>query len=166
MTYRSMRIALTVSLIGAIVMATLFYVVPYDLAANAQVNSDGYGIPHNNYQLPADSGSAQQVHTITIDELVDLLKSNQSYVIVDTRSRDDYDKAHILGAVSVPLNLTDSYAGKFDKNQIIVTYCGSFQCPDSRESAMEFMRLGFKNVWDYKGGIKEWKDRGYPVYGK
>ena len=112
MTYRSMRIALTVSLIGAIVMATLFYAMPHDLTAYAQVNSDGAGSSYNNYRLPANSGSTQQVRTITIDELVDLLKSNQSYVIVDTRSREDYDKAHLLGAVSVPLNLTDSYAGK------------------------------------------------------
>ncbi len=103
---------------------------------------------------------------ITVDELTDLTRSDQSYVIVDARPREDYDKAHLPGAVSVPLDETDSYAGKFDKGQIIVTYCGSFQCPISTRSAQEFMKLGFKDVRDYKGGIKEWKDKGYPVYGQ
>ena len=165
MTYRKRRIALTVSLAGAIVMATLFCMVAYNHAAAAQVDSGGYGLS-NNYRLPADSGSARQVRIITIDELTDLLKSNQSYVIIDTRSRDAYDKAHLPGAVSIPLNLTDSYAGKFDRNQLIVTYCESFQSPDSTNAAEEFMKLGFTNVWVYKGGIKEWKDKGYPVYGQ
>ena len=165
MSYRKRRIALTVSLVGAIVMATVFCVMAYNIAATAQVNSGGYGIS-NNYRLPADSGSARQVHIITIDELTDLLKSNQSYVIVDTRSRDAFDKAHLPGAVSIPLNLTDSYAGKLDKNQLIVTYCESFQSPESAKAAEEFMKLGFTNVWDYKGGIKEWKDKGYPIYGQ
>jgi rhodanese-related sulfurtransferase len=161
-----MKTVFMVSLVGAIVMATLFCVMPQDLTAKAQVNSDGYSLPDRNYQMPADPGTAQQVHVITIDELTDLTKSDQSYVIVDARPRENYDKAHLPGAVSVPLDETDSYAGKFDKDQIIVTYCGSFQCPISTRSAQEFMKLGFKDVRDYKGGIQEWKDRGYPVYGQ
>lgn len=166
MTYGRMKIALTVSVVGIIIMATLFCMLPQNLVANAQVNPDGIGISDNNYQIPADSGNIQQVNVITINELTDLLKSDQSYVIVDARPRDAYDKAHLPGAVSVPLDETDSYAGKFDKNQTIVTYCGSFQCPISTNSAREFMKLGFKNVRDYKGGIKEWQEKGYPVYGR
>jgi len=166
MTYRRMKIAFTVSLVGAIVMATLFCMMPQDLTAKAQVNSDGYSLPDRNNQMPAGFGTAQPVHVITVDELTELTRSDQSYVIVDARPREYYDKAHLPGAVSVPLDETDSYAGKFDKGQIIVTYCGSFQCPISTQSAREFRKLGFKDVRDYKGGIQEWKDKGYPLYGE
>jgi rhodanese-related sulfurtransferase len=163
MSYRRMRIAVTISVVGAIVMATLLCMLPQDLMARAQVGPGDYGLSNNNYQMP---GTALQVHAITIDELIDLTKSDQNYVIVDARPRDAYDKEHLPGAVSVPLDETDSYAGKFDKNQTVITYCGSFQCPISTKSAQEFMKLGFKNVRDYKGGIKEWKEKGYPVYGR
>jgi rhodanese-related sulfurtransferase len=161
-----MKIALMVCMIGVIILAALFCMMPQDLMAKAQVNSADHSPSNNNYQIPKDPGTIQQVHAITIDELTDLIKSDQSYVIVDARPRDAYDKEHLPGAVSVPLGETDSYASKFDKNQIIVTYCGSFQCPISTKSAQEFMKLGFKNVRDYKGGIKEWKEKGYPVYGR
>jgi rhodanese-related sulfurtransferase len=30
-------------------------------------------------------------------------------------------------------------------------------------AAKEFMSLGFKDVLDYKGGIQEWSEKGYPV---
>lgn len=160
-----MRIALTAGLVGAIFMAALLCPMLYGHMAKAQAISDDYGLAYHSYRLPAGQGSARQVHTMTIDELVDLVKSNRSYVIVDTRPRVDYDKAHLPGAVSIPLNLTDSYAGKLDKSRLIVTYCGSSECPESTRSAQEFMRLGFTNIRDYKGGLKEWKDRGYPVYG-
>jgi rhodanese-related sulfurtransferase len=106
-----------------------------------------------------------QVSTMGIDELVDLMKSGNSYVLIDARPRAAYDQAHLPGAVSIPLGEIDSYAGRLDTNSTIVVYCNSFECPISTEAAVEFMRLGFSDVRDYKGGLQEWKERDYPIYG-
>jgi rhodanese-related sulfurtransferase len=107
-----------------------------------------------------------QVRTIGIDELVDLMKSGNSYVLVDTRPREAYDQAHLPGAIAIPLSNIDSYEGRLDRNSTVVVYSDSFESPVSTEAAAEFMRLGFKDVRDYKGGFQEWKERDYPVYGR
>lgn len=105
----------------------------------------------------------QKVRTISFDELQQKIKNDESFALVDARSREDYDKSHLPGALSVPVEDVRDYAGRLDKNEEIITYCGGFQCPASTMAAKEFMSLGFKDVLDYKGGIQEWSEKGYPV---
>lgn len=100
---------------------------------------------------------------MSIDELINLMKSGKNYILVDVRSRDMYDEKHIPGALSVPVEEIGQYASRLNKDQMIVTYCGGFQCPASTLGSKEFMKLGFKDVWDYKGGIEEWEKKGLTV---
>ncbi len=105
----------------------------------------------------------QKVRMLSFDELLQMFKDNAKFVLVDARSREDYDKSHLPGALSVPVEEIRDYADRLDKNEEIVTYCGSFQCSASTMAAKEFMKLGFKNVRDYKGGIQEWTEKRYPT---
>jgi rhodanese-related sulfurtransferase len=98
---------------------------------------------------------------VNIGELNALLNSGNDFLLVDARSPQQYAAAHIPGAVSVPLDQIPPYSGSIDKNRVIVTYCGNFHCPISTKAAREFMQLGFANVYDYKGGIAEWENKGY-----
>ena len=102
-----------------------------------------------------------QVHRMSIGDLNSLMKSKADFVLVDARPRDQYDMAHIPGAISLPLNEIPQYAGSLDKGRMIVTYCGNYNCPISTEAAGQLVGLGYTNVYDYKGGIKEWQDAGY-----
>ena len=105
----------------------------------------------------------QKVRTLGLEELKKMYESNAKFVLVDARSREDFDQAHLPGALSIPVEDIKERSGRFDKREEIVTYCGSFQCQASTAAAREFMKLGFKNVKDYKGGIKEWTEKGYPT---
>jgi len=105
----------------------------------------------------------QKVHTLSFDELLKMYKENAKFVLVDARSQEDYDKKHLPGSINIPLEDLKSYADRLDKSEVIVTYCGGFQCPVSTEAAKELMTLGFKKVMDYKGGIQEWTEKGYPT---
>lgn len=105
----------------------------------------------------------QKIRTLSFDELVGMYKNNEKFVLVDARSREDYDKSHLPGALSIPLEDIKDYAGELDKDEKIVTYCGGFQCPASTEAAKMLMKLGFGDVRDYKGGIQEWTEKGYPT---
>lgn len=105
----------------------------------------------------------QKAKFMNIDELVSLMRSSKHYVLVDARSRADYENKHIPGAVSIPAEEIGDYADKLDKDREIVTYCGSYECPASTMAAKELQKLGFKNVRDYKGGIKEWEEKGNPT---
>jgi rhodanese-related sulfurtransferase len=46
-------------------------------------------------------------------------------VLVDTRAKDAFAKAHIPGAVSVPLAELGALAGKLPRDKELVTYCWS-----------------------------------------
>jgi rhodanese-related sulfurtransferase len=101
-----------------------------------------------------------QVRVMRIDDLNVLKNGNTDFLLVDARPREQYYMAHIPGAVSMPLNEISAYVSGLDRNRMIVTYCGNYHCPISTKAAMEFSRLGFTNVYDYKGGIKEWQEMG------
>lgn len=103
------------------------------------------------------------MRTLSFDELQKLYRENARFVLVDARSREDYGRGHLPGAISLPVEDIKDGAGRLDKNEEIVTYCGSFECHASTMAAKEFMRLGFKDVRDYKGGIREWSEKGSPV---
>ena len=52
-----------------------------------------------------------------------------------------------------------------DMNAEVVVYCANYGCPASIEAGKTLKRLGYTNVHDFKGGMKEWLDRKYTVEG-
>jgi rhodanese-related sulfurtransferase len=56
---------------------------------------------------------------ITTDAVADMLvKKDPSLVLVDLRSKSDYDQFHLPGAINVPIDniLSEDYAGLFDQD--------------------------------------------------
>ena len=76
-----------------------------------------------------ESGGATQPRTkeevprITLDELRSLLISPRKIVVVDTRSRVEYEAAHIPGAISMPYAEVDARYRELPRVTKIVTYC-------------------------------------------
>ncbi|MGA9140675.1 MAG: rhodanese-like domain-containing protein [Methanocella sp.] len=105
----------------------------------------------------------QQVRRMTIDELKARINDTKPYILADARDVDAYDDAHIPGAIPIPAEEVDRLADQYDRNLDVITYCGSYQCPASTMAAKEFLKKGFKHVWDYKGGIQEWTEKGNPI---
>jgi rhodanese-related sulfurtransferase len=50
-----------------------------------------------------------------------------------------------------------------DKDKLIVIYCGFVKCTRSHNGAAWAVKLGYKNVYRYPGGIFAWKGAKYPV---
>jgi rhodanese-related sulfurtransferase len=50
-----------------------------------------------------------------------------------------------------------------DKDKMIVAYCGFVKCGRSHNGAMWAVKLGYTNVYRCLGGIRGWKEAGYPV---
>ena len=46
-------------------------------------------------------------------------------VLLDTRAKDAFAKAHIPGAISVPLSEISQHASKLPRDKELVTYCWS-----------------------------------------
>jgi rhodanese-related sulfurtransferase len=50
-----------------------------------------------------------------------------------------------------------------DKDKTIVIYCGFVKCTRSHNGAAWAVKLGYKHVYRYSGGIFAWKGAKYPL---
>jgi rhodanese-related sulfurtransferase len=113
---------------------------------------------------------------VSTEELKSWIDQKKNMLIVDTMPYEDsYKKQHIPGAVQFefPIPEVTSLDEKTkaayekllgpDKNRLIVIYCGFTKCTRSHNGAMWAVKLGYKNVYRYPGGIKAWMEADYPV---
>ncbi len=101
--------------------------------------------------------------TITKDELKKKLENGNIHLI-EVLGENEYNKAHIKGAINIPLKKVGTEAKqKFNEEDEIVVYCSDYDCSASPTAAKKLDSLGFKNVYDYEGGKKEWKEAGLPM---
>jgi rhodanese-related sulfurtransferase len=113
---------------------------------------------------------------VATEELKGWIDQKKDMLIVDTMPYEDsYKKQHVPGAVQLlfPIpemtKLDDKTKAELekllgpDKNRLIVFYCGFVKCTRSHNGAMWAVKLGYKNVYRYPGGIKAWDEAGYPV---
>ena len=68
--------------------------------------------PGNQEKGGAESLSTkpEDVSRISVEELQQKLQNGGGVIIVDTRSRSDYDESHIQGAISAPVSLIENGA--------------------------------------------------------
>ena len=81
--------------------------------------------------------------------------------------KSDYYKAdeNIPGSKALPVDtLTEKLAGDTaKKDEMIVTYCGGGDCKASAEAAEKLTSFGYTKVFAYEGGLKDWKQAGFPL---
>ncbi len=108
-------------------------------------------------------GGGAKVTGISAEKLEALLASDKKPVVVDVLSPESYHRAHIAGAINIPLRHLKSLHGKLPKDATIVTYCSGPSCTASVKAAEQLRALGFKDVHEYRGGISEWRKSNRPV---
>lgn len=100
---------------------------------------------------------------ITTGELKQKLENNH-IKLVEVLSEEEYNKAHIKGAVNIPLEkIVTEASDKFDKEDEIVVYCSDKNCTASPTAAKKLKDSGFTKVYHYEGGKKAWKEAGLPM---
>lgn len=106
------------------------------------------------------------VKQIKRDELREWISSGKEFKLVDVLEKNHYAEEHIQGAMSLPLKDIEKKAAKLlKKDALIVVYCASFECQASTMAAEKLISLGYQNVLDYKGGLKDYKEANLPLEG-
>ena len=92
---------------------------------------------------------------ITAEAAKELIDTQESFVILDVRTQQEYDLGHIPGAIVIPNEVISQEAEKTltDKDQLILVYCRSGR--RSKEAAQKLVDLGYTNVKEF-GGIIDW----------
>lgn len=101
------------------------------------------------------SGSNHAYRSIDMEEARAMMEE-EDVVIVDVRTREEYDQGHIPGAVLVPTE--DIMAGDVsglpgDKLTTLMLYCRTGR--RAEDCAKKLAELGYTNVCEF-GGIMEW----------
>ncbi len=93
-----------------------------------------------------------------------LERNNEQFHLVEVLKPDEYSNLHIKGAINIPLeSISKESRAKFSNDDEIVVYCSDSSCTASPKAAEKLEKLGFKNVYHFKGGKKEWIEAGLPT---
>lgn len=92
---------------------------------------------------------------ITAEEAKQIMDTEVGCVILDVRTREEYDQGHIPGAIVISHEEIAEKAEKVltDKDQLILVYCRSGR--RSKLAAEILLELGYTNIWEF-GGIIDW----------
>ena len=92
---------------------------------------------------------------ITAQQAKEIMDTHEGYIILDTRTQEEYDEGHIPGAILIPYDeITEKAEGILtDKDQLILVYCRSGR--RSKIAAADLVKLGYTNIKEF-GGIIDW----------
>jgi len=85
-----------------------------------------------------------------------LMIDQKGVLVIDARSPQSYQESHIEGAKSVPGDQLDIYLKKADKSSAVICYC--YKGLSSRWACKKFIKAGFVNVYNLKGGFSAWSN--------
>ena len=92
---------------------------------------------------------------ITAQQAKEIMDTQEGYVILDTRTEEEYEQGHIPGAIVISHEEIKEKAESVltDKDQLILVYCRSGR--RSKLAAQDLADLGYTNVKEF-GGIIDW----------
>lgn len=104
-----------------------------------------------------------RIHQTTVDEIKSRLDRGDKFVLVDVREDNEFAKDHLPGAIHMGKGVIerDVELKVPDTNTELVLYCGGgFR---SALAADNLRKMGYTNVISMDGGIRGWREKGYPL---
>ena len=98
-----------------------------------------------------------EVEHIIVAKLMQYRNEQRSFLLIDTRTEEEYKVSHIEGAVhKSKVKLPE------DKDSMIIVYCSvGYRSADYCE---KLSKSGYSKVYNLLGSIFEWANSGQPVY--
>src|SRR5258708_33293593 len=104
-----------------------------------------------------------RVKETNVDEVKRKLDGGEKFVLVDVREESEFAKDHLPGAVHLGKGVIErDVEGRVPYlNTPLVLYCGGgFR---SALAADNLQKMGYTNVISMDGGIRGWREKGYPL---
>ena len=104
-----------------------------------------------------------RVRETNVAEVKKKMDGGEKFLLADVREESEYAKDHLPGAIHLGKGIIerDIEARVPDLNAEIVLYCGGgFR---SALAADNLQKMGYANVISMDGGIRDWREKGYPL---
>ena len=105
----------------------------------------------------------KRVKETTVDQIKARLDRGDQFHLVDVREESEYAKDHLPGAIHLGKGVIERDVEQKlpETGAEIVLYCGGgFR---SALAADNLQKMGYTNVISMDGGVREWRDKGYPM---
>ena len=101
------------------------------------------------------AGDKKTYRQVSPEEAAAMMEEESDYIILDVRTQEEYETAHIPGAICIPNETigTEDIPELPDKEQLILVYCRSGN--RSKQASEKLVNQGYTNIVEF-GGINNW----------
>src|SRR5881409_134800 len=104
-----------------------------------------------------------RVRETNVDEVMKRMDRQEKFILVDVREESEFAKDHLPGAIHLGKGVIERDIEQRvpDPGTELVLYCGGgFR---SALAADTLQRMGYTNILSMDGGIRGWREKGYPL---
>lgn len=104
-----------------------------------------------------------RIRETDVDEVKKRMDRGDKFLLVDVREESEYAKDHLPGAIHLGKGVIErDIEGRVsDLNTEMILYCGGgFR---SALAADNLKKMGYTNALSMDGGIRGWRERGFPL---
>lgn len=118
---------------------------------------------HSPRFLQIVNDARKRVRETNVDEVKRRLDAGEKLNLIDVREESEYAKDHLPGAVHIGKGVLerDIETKVPDTARELILYCGGGY--RSALAADNLQKMGYMNVISMDGGIRGWRERGYPL---
>jgi len=104
------------------------------------------------------------VTTMDAEQVIEILSADNPPILIDARIKEDREHGYIENSISLPDIETNCESLKKinrEKDKHMLFYCNGIQCGRSVVAIKVARSCGYQNLYWFKGGFAEWKEKGY-----
>ena len=104
-----------------------------------------------------------RIRETSVSEVKQRLDRGEKLLLVDVREESEFAKDHLPGAIHLGKAIIERDIEEQvpDPNTELILYCGGGY--RSALAADNLQKMGYRNVFSMDGGIREWREKGYPL---
>ena len=105
----------------------------------------------------------KRVRETTVDAVKAMLDRGDKIVLIDVREESEFAKDHLPGAIHLGKGIIERDVEQRvpDRSAAMVLYCGGgFR---SALAADNLQKMGYTNVLSMDGGVRDWRNKGFPL---
>jgi sulfur-carrier protein adenylyltransferase/sulfurtransferase len=103
------------------------------------------------------------IKEVSIADVRKMIDAREPVILLDVRDKHEFEEGYIPGAMNISRGSLEFKVALLipDKSARIIVYCGlDLRGPLATRALNE---LGYKNAVNMIGGLKAWKEAGYPT---
>lgn len=104
-----------------------------------------------------------RIREISVNDTKKRMDRGEKFILIDVREESEYAKDHLPGAIHLGKGIIerDIEARVPELNAEMILYCGGgFR---SALAADNLQKMGYTNVISMDGGIRDWREKGFPL---